>query len=299
MSFRHVMQKVKEYPQHHRLHWNFNLSHDDAALLKRATILPICWNDDGTVATDVDSNPMHASFAEVTNGACSPESKIFSISAKLQASFTILAWNTDKLRELKIQIIPIAVAFEDIDAKDDLTSLTVGSILSLLDEDTTNNTYPLYNNNVIVATAGQQVDMGTSQLGLTATTALEYVTFNVDQLFQMLSYGSNRGKLKACIGGIITRTVSLGSTLAGIASSPSNRGMRTGAFALQLKINLPSKAKFMNQKTFFGILVRIPTSGTEDNYGEAFYTTAVDHINFNFRAHFMEWNHSFNHQRTG
>ncbi len=278
------MQKVKEYPQHHRLHWNFNLTHDDTALTKRATFLPICFNDDLTIATDVDSNPMHASFAESAQAACSPESKVFSISASIQLEMAKAAWPL--MRQLKVQIIPIAVAFEDIDATDDRTSLTVGSILSLLDEDTSNNTYPLYNNVVITATTDQQVDMGVDQLGLTATTALEYITFNVPQLFQMLSFGSNRGKLKTCIGGIITRNI--------LGSHPGNTKT-----TIRMKINLPSKAKFMNKKTFFGIVIRIPPSGLEDQWGQAADATAIDHIVVNFRAHYLEWNHSFNHQRTG
>ncbi len=244
------MQKIKEYPQHHRLHWNFNLSHDDTALTKRATMLPICWNDDARSPPTFDTNPMHSNFAEDTNGGCCPESKIFSISAKLQFGFTKGAWNTDKLRNLKVQIIPIAVAFEDIDAADDLSSVTVGAALELTDEDTTNNTFPIYNDVVITATAGQQVDMGTTQLGLTATTALEYVTFDMDQLFNLLKYGSNRGKLKACIGGIITRNLSVGvnTTAKTQGSAPAET-----ATAINFKINLPPKAKFMNKKTLFGL----------------------------------------------
>ncbi len=288
------MQKIKEYPQHHRLHWNFNLSHDDTGLTKRATILPICWNDDARLPPTFDTNPMHASFAEDTNGGCCPESKIFAISAKLQINATKGFWSTDKMRNLKIQILPIACAFEDIDAADDLSSITVGAALELTDEDTTNNTFPIYNDVVIVATAGQQVDMGSTQLGLTATTALEYVTFDMDQLFNLLKYGSNRGKLKSCIGGIITRrlAVAVENTFGGDSGAGSSS-------TVNMKIRLPPKAKFMNKKTFFGLLVRIPTSGTESNYGEAADTTAIDHVTVDFRAHYMEWNHAFNHQRTG
>lgn len=294
MSFRHVLQKVKEYPQHHRLHYNFNLSHDDTGILKRATFIPIVYNDDGIIATDVDSNPMHASFAEVTDGACSPESKVFSISMKIQADMTILAWATDKLRNLKIQIIPVAISFEDIDATDERTSLTVGAILELMNG-TDNVTHPIYNNDVITATTAQIVDMGTNAQGLTATTALEHITMDVNQLFQMLSFGSNRGKLKSCIGGIITRTIAMTS---GQAQPITNvRGL--AGTTLNLKINLPSKAKFMNKRTFFGVILRIPNSGSEDNYGSASDTTAVPHITFNIRAHFLSWNHSYNHQRTG
>ncbi len=289
------MQRVKEYPQHHRLHYNFNLSHDDAGLTKRATMIPILYNDDGIIATAVDSNPMHASFSESIEGACSPESKIFSISAKLQMDLTITAWNTDKIRNLKVQIIPVAVAFEDIDATDELTSLTVGSILELMEEDTTNVTFPIYNNVVIPATAGQQVDMGTNQQGLTATTALEYITMDMNQLFQALSFFSNRGKLKTCIGGIITRTIGNIATIGGVGA-PKRQNQQV----INMKINLPSKAKFMNKKTFFGLIIRIPTSGTEDNYGQAEdIAGATPTVTFNFRAHFLEWNHSFNHQRTG
>ncbi len=289
------MQRVKEYPIHHRLHWNFNLSHDDTGLTKRATILPICWNDDARSPPTFDSNPMHASFTEDTNGGCCPESKIFNISAKIQFNFTKGAWVTDFLKNLKIQILPIAVAFEDIDAADDLSSVTVGAALELTDEDTTNNTFPIYNDVVIPATAGQQVDMGATQLGLTATTALEYVTFDMDQLFNLLKYGSNRGKLKASIGGIITRQLAMG--LYERIQDVRKTGVSGGAIKLQIK--LPSKAKFMNKKTFFGLLIRIPTSGTESNYGEAADTTAIPHVTVDFRCHYMEWNHAFNHARTG
>ncbi len=299
MSFRHVMQKVKEYPKHHKLHYNFNLNHDtDTVNTERATIIPLALNDDGIIATDVDSNPMHASFAEVTEPNCSPESKVFSISCKLQIELTKLAWNTDKLKNLKIQILPIAISFEDIDATDDRTSLTVGAILELMNG-TDNMTHPIYNNVVIPKITDQIVDMGVNAQGLTATTALEFVTFDMNQLFQMLSFGSNRGKLKSCIGGIITRTL----TVIGDPQSATATGQkaRNNSGVIALKINLPSKAKFMNKRTFFGILIRIPTTGLEDNYGLSTDTTDLVgmHVTCNLRAHYLEWNHSYNHQRTG
>ncbi len=297
MSFRHTMVKTKEYPQHHRMHLNFNLTHDDADATHRATMIPVLFNDDAISPPTIDTNPMHASFAEATEGSCAPESKVFSISCKLQMVLTKNAWNTDKLKNLKVQILPIAVAFEDIDAADELTSLTVGSILELQDEDTTNNTYPIYNGQKITTTTSQVVEAGASQLGLTTNTLLEHVTFDMDQLYQMLSYGSNRGKLKKCIGGIITRILSTGAYQGHGGVSTHRKGMGTGI--VNMKINLPAKAKFMNKKTAFFLLIRIPPSGSEDQYGEAYDTTAIPHVTINYRSHFMEWNHAFNHARTG
>lgn len=55
----------------------------------------------------------------------------------------------------------------------------------------------------------------------------------------------------------------------------------------------------MNKKTFFGILVRLPIAGLESQYGQSNDTTAKPHVTCDFRAHFMEWNHAFNHARTG
>jgi len=285
------MQKVKEYPQHHRMHLNFNLTHDDATETERATMIPILFNDDAISPPTIDTNPMHASFAEATEGSCAPESKVFNISAKIQMNFTKDAWNTDKIRQLKIQMIPIAVAFEDIDAADELTSATVGSILELTDEDTTNNTYPIYNG---VKLRGYTLEFGASQLGLTTNTLGEHITFDMDTLFKSLSYYSNRGKIKASIGGIITRTLSIGSGPATGATKLQNSGDQ-----VVMQIHLPPKAKFMNKKTAFFLLIRIPKSGTESNWGEPTDTTGPDTVTFDFRSHFMEWNHAFNHQRTG
>ena len=208
------------------------------------------------------ANPQHASFAKDTQGGCYPESKVYSVSAKLQLSMTKAANAADSARALKVNIIPVYTAFlEDLTPKDDLSTETVESLLELTHETTDRQTYPIYNG---VKLSGEVVEVGDRQQGLTTNTNLEGITLDLQKLYDALSFYTNKGKLKSCIGGIMTRTI-----------YTAHPGGRLPQF--NMKIRLPSASKAINPYTFFGFIIYIPEPEAESQYGVGSDYTAVDH----------------------
>lgn len=271
---------------------NFNLSADDTDFNNQATFVPVLYNDDGMSPSGYYANPQHASFAKDTQGGCYPESKVYSISAKFQMFLLKEAWNTDKLKSLKVNIIPVHTAFlEDLTPKDDLTGETIESILELQHETTDRQTYPIYAGTKLT---GSVLDVGSRQQGLTTNTNIENISFDLQKLYDALSYYTIKGKLKSVIGGIMTKTVSVG-----MDTIPQPGTKRSKAIATaQFKLRLPSSTKAINPYTFLGFIIYIPKLGLESNFGEPADTTNIDHIQVDFRCRFNEWNDSFNFERA-
>lgn len=279
MVYRLVKQKV--FPKPHEMHLNFEMSAETRT--KSGTCIPILYNDDGMSPSTYYANPQHASFAKDTQGGCYPESKVYNISAKIQLSTTKAMAAEDATRALKVHIIPIHTSFlEDLTPTNDLTGESVESLLELTHETTDRQTYPIYNGTDL---SGETVDVGSRQMGLTTNSNLEGITLDLQKIYDALSYYTNKGKLKSCIGGIMTRVI-----------YPSHPGNKPGQY--QFKIRLPSKSKAINPYTFLGFIIYIPEPGVESQYGVGSDFTAVDHVHVDFRCRFNEWNDSFNMERA-
>lgn len=290
MTFRLVKQKV--FPKPHDIHMNFNLSADDTDFNNQATFIPVLYNDDAMSPSTYYANPQHASFAEDTQGGCYPESKVYSISGKLTLSLTKEAWNTDKLRNLEVVIIPVHTAFlEDLTPKDDLTGETIESLLELQHETTDRQTYPIYAGTKL---NGAVLDVGSRQQGLTTNTNIENISFDLQKLYDALHYYTIKGKVRKLIGGIMHRNLTITVTNEMAASNTKNKG--GGAF--QFKLRLPSKTKAINPYTFLGFIIYIPKCGLESKYNQAGDTTDIDHVTVDFRCRYNEWNDGFNFERA-
>lgn len=275
------MSKVEMWPQIHKQHLNFEMSADDTLRNKSGTIIPMVVQDEAMVASAKKTNPRDSGFAVMDEPNCCPMSKVDRISGTLNFDLTKAAWNTDKLRNLKIMIMPIAVSFEDLEVADELSALKIKSILELQSNTTDKITYPIFNGTKL---SGSVVAMGANQDGLTTNESIEGVSFDIQQLFNALTYMTNGSKLSQCIGKITYRTMSVGVMMgAGLHQTST----------IKFNINIPDKAKFMNPYTFFGILLYIPQLGIETQFGIAADTTAIDHIHIDARWQFLEKNPNF------
>lgn len=277
------MVKQKVYPKPHDIHYNFQLSADDTDFNNQATFIPVLYNDDAMTASTYYANPQHASFAEGTQSGCYPESKVFNVSARISMQLMEDAWMTDLLRQLEVVVIPVSTAFlEDLTPKDDLTGETIESILELQHETTDRQVYPIYNGTKL---GGNVLELGSNQLGLTTNTNIEGIDFDLQKLYDSMSYYTIKGKVKSVIGGVMRKTLAM-----------PDKKTKPGA-NINLKIRLPKGAKAMNPYTFFGFIIYIPKLGLEQ-VGEPTRTSDTDHVQVDVRIRFNEWNDSFNFERA-
>ncbi len=266
------MLKVENWPKIHQINLNFFLNADDATRTKAGTIVPLITADEAMIASSFYTNPRNTNFAPSDESHCCPQSNVNRISGSVQLSLAKFAIETDKVKQMRVTVIPIAVAFEDLESIDEKTTTTIKAILELQSEATDRQTYPIYNGTDLI---GDTTNLGADQLGLTTNEIIEGVTFDQQQLYDALSFYTNSGKLSSCIGKIRHYVV------------------RDKSKTFKFNITLPKKAKRMNPYTFFGLLIYVPQLGTENQFGYSTDTTDIPHIQVVLRAQYNEWNPNF------
>lgn len=275
MVFALIKQKI--YPRVHVLEHRFQLSADGGSTAKGGTIYPIArYTEALGDPSSIKTNPENSSFAEHNSSTCFPDSKVNFISAKLEMALTIPALETDKVRNLKVAIIPLHTSFlEDLNPIDEVSTLAVEDVIELQHETTNRSTYAVYNATDLTAQAGT---LGTDETGLTTDTKIEGVTFNINQMYDMLQYGTIGRKLQRTIGRIKWVYLS------------ENR-------ILRMKIRIKPKNKYMNPYNFFGFLIFVPD---EANSAQAITNgalTAINHVVCRVSARYNEWNQNFDGMR--
>lgn len=269
------LSKVTQFPRPHNQTLAFTLSTVDAG--QGATIIPFIHNDEGLGSpSSYNANPAHASFAATQETNCYPESRIYKGHFSLKLSLTKHCWNTDKIEAAKVLILPIAMSYDDALAQNTDTTDEVQDILEMQRETTDKQSYPLYNSTDL---AGDYITMSANLPGLTTDTKLEGIDFNADTLYDAIQYYTNGKKLLSCIGKPLWATVKRGQSKV-------------------YRIPLPSKAKAINDYTFFGCLVYVPPPSTATQIFESGDDSAGDHILVNSLARYNEWHELFNAEKT-
>ncbi len=266
------------YPRPHNLEHAFDLSTVDTN--QRATTYPLIHYDEGLGdPASYNSHPEHASFAEVSTTSVYPDSKISTMHVKIILALTKHCWNTDKIEEVLVRIIPIYFAFkEDYEAIDELSTNEVQDILEMQKETTDRQGYPIYNGTDL---DGDLITLGTTQLGLTTDTKIEGITFSAGALYDGLQYYTNKRKLQKCMGRIMYRRVR----------------RREGA-TLKMNIRLVSKVKRANPYMFCGFIIDIPNPGGATQLFEAGDDSAGDHILCKVLTRYNEWHENFDHNKV-
>lgn len=273
------LAKEKQYPQPHDLSTQMVLG-CDYATPSNTTIIPCIAHDEALLPSSRYTNPEHASFVEEDAANCSADSKIFKIQCDLRISLTKDAVGTDNIQALRLAFMTIHGAFEDFDAKDELTTVTVGDVLELTKETTDRQTYPIYNDTKINEKYSGSATLDAKAMGLTATQVIEHVAFDPDLYYDALNYYTISDKLKKVQDGLRWITLT--------QQNPTRL----------LRFNIKTNVKSMNPYAFMGILLHLPVSGSKYQIPLAGETTGVNHIHSEFRCRYLEWNDNFNHERA-
>ncbi len=270
--------KQTQYPQPHDMYLSVLLNGDTAN--KNCTIFPAITHDEAMLASGKNTHPEHASFAETDAANCCAESKIFRIETTMTVTLTKGALSTDEVVALKFAFMTIHSAFEDLDAKDELTSATVGSVLELTSETTDRQTYPIYDTNKLTERYSGSGTVDAAHENLTTNQILENVAFDPDLYYDALNYYTISDKLKKVQDGLRWMTLT------------RDKPKRI------IKFMQKPNTKSMNPYTFLGHMIYLPLVGTKYSHGHASDMTNINHIEVTYRNRFLEWNDNFQHQRA-
>ncbi len=262
-----------EYPRPHLDEYEFDLNAEDET--KNTTILPIIISDEGLSAPSaLKVNPKNSGFAIATGPNCIPDSIVPSMSILIKCSLTKGAIETDAIRVLNLNYMPIYTAFLNrLDADDIQTTTDVEGLLELTHETTDKQAYPLWSG----------VDLGNATLmnanvpGLTTDQTIESVAFDKSTFFDAMHYYTNKDMLKVVTGRMSTIQLKRDRPV-----SIYKRGY-----------NMPI-CKFMNPYTFCGIMFHLPQVGEFEQFGIASETTNIGHVHVGMKFRYNEWNKDFN-----
>lgn len=246
------------------------------------TIYPLCMYDEGLGSpSGRDTNPEHASFAEVSYPNIHVDSRVNSVFAVLELSLTKGALETDKITALRIGVMPIFTSFlENLTAKDEKSTMEIEDILELQHEDTDRQCYPLYNGVKMTEKFTGSATLSASVPGLTTTQVLEGVTWDIDSYYDALHYFTNGKKLGKSQGGLKWYTLT--------RQHPR----------VKIGIKLRSKSKYANPYMFFGVMTHCPQTDNIHQIPPAGDTTNINHVYADIRWRFNEWNPKFNFEKV-
>lgn len=287
-------RKTHRYHKPHDLEHSFQLSLVDVN--QQATIVPLIMQDEAMVpASGYNSNPANASFAESSEPNTYPESRIDSINCSILMDLTKHSWVTDRLRALNVTFGLIAVSFlEDLTPIDVKTGTDIETLLCLAHETTDKQCYPDWSGTDL---QGDTVEVGANVPGLTTNTNIEGInisgfgTFHdyINTVFDAMKYYSNGPKLRKCLK-LFTKRLDVSK------HGGSNQLIDAGTGALNFHIRIPSKVKFQNEYTFFGLMIGLQELGSGSQYGISSDASAGDHVHFSMRTRYMEKNDYFDHE---
>jgi len=194
---------------------------------------------------------------------------------------------TDKLKNLIFNWMPIYIAFlDDLEAEDSLTSTQIEDILELQHDVTNEDTYPLFSGTDLVV--GDALDMSNvndsneafGDYGLTTALTYESVAFDKLAFWANMRYKTNKGKLAKVCGQM--RTVMIGH------DTPYRYTSNNFTYPT---------VKRMNPYTFCGILIHLPYAGDGDQVFNANDVTSISHLSIQMQWNFSEWNQNFDQTR--
>lgn len=274
------LMRTKWYPSPH--HFSIDYAHGlETGVVNNTTILPLAFTDEAQGAPlALETHPENAAFAVQAKANCFPDSRIDFIVASLRFSMTKAALETDKLHVIRCGFMPIFTTFDDLDAVDELSTLTIGQVLEMQDEDTDNQAFPLYNDIKLTELVAGSATLHADQPGLTTTQVLEGVAFAVDTYYDNLQFLTTSNKLKVCQGGLKWFELQ------------RNHPTKT------VKIRIRPKVKRMVKKAFMGVLVVVPPVGGNHSYNFAADTTNVLHVSVQTQVRYNEWNQDFDFRKV-
>ncbi len=275
-----IMTKVPQYPRPHNWGVDFAIPVETASVMA-STIIPIITYDEGLGAMSAyKSNPVNASFGEVSTDHCFPTSRVNRVFAQLKVQMSKIMLETDKVHSIRFGTSVIHTSFMDGElALDEVSTLDLNEIIELQNEQTDRQTFPLFNTvDLKDFKSNAQLDMPAETPGLATDLELEAVNFQIGKYYDCLHYYTNGAKLRTISTPMQWHTLT--------RNRPSTI----------VNVSQQSNTKFMNPYTFLGLLIHIPANVSNEQFGEPTDTTIeTSTLQFSFTGRYNEFNHEFNH----
>ncbi len=270
-----------EYPLPHNSSFAFSLNAENETL--NSTILPIFRQSEACInAESIEVNPNNTAFAEEPGATCFRGSIIPKVNISYRISMTKGAIETDKMRSLIVNVMPIYTSFLDsLDAEDEKTATDIEGLLSLEHATDNKDTQPIYSAvKLLNASSLPMTTLGYTETrtdwGIASTDILESVAFSKEGIYDTLQYKTNAGMLKKVMGNMRAILVT-----------------RDRPYRYYSNNFTYPTVKRMNPYTFCGILFHLEQAGSVDQVFIAGDTTDIPHIHINGRIRFDEWNNGF------
>lgn len=270
-----------EYPLPHNFEYQFGLS--PYATFNSTITTLIRHSEDTNPADTVEVNPSHAAFAEETGTVILPDSIIPKINLHMSAQMNQVMAETDQIKFIKFNWMPIYMAFSDMyEAEDNVTDVNVESILELVHQANFKDATPLFNNlkckreeNHPMSTINQTETF--ADMNLDTDIKMECVTFDEQLMWDTLSYFSNGPMLAKAMGQWHTEYLRFDRPWTFNSSNFTHPTVKRG-----------------NEFTYCGILFHVPIVGTAQQFHQAAdVTVSTSLIEFDIQCRYDEWNNQF------
>lgn len=276
MARRYRLEKLKVYPRPHlqSIMYTHGLETGNST---ETSMVPIHYYDEGLGApSSYKANPQNSGFAKEIGGACYPDSRINFQNVTITYALTKGALETDKLHAVNCSFMVINTAFkESIDAKDEGSGETIGTICELQTETTDRKVYPIWSGTDMGNPYGSASNHEAEVDGLTTSQATEAVAFNRTTYYDALQFYDIAGKLKKVTSGLKWFTLT--------KNNPVKK----------FKIRLKSNVKRVNPYSGSFVLTHIPYVDTIYQPHFSGDTTNIPHVSVAVNTRFNEWNSSF------
>lgn len=271
-----------EYPLPHEMRYSFGLLGENEAKNSMIVTLIRTSEDLGTPET-IEVNPHNNAFVEESGPTIHLNSIIPRMNLKFTARMTTAAIETDKMRSLIFNWMPIYMAFEDdYVAKDVMTNTEVEDILEMSHTAATGNKRgtPLQStvksdttNHASVQPLNAVSDTEVfGDYNLTTNTILEFQAFDTNLFWDAMDHFSNRGKLQKVVGKWHTQVVT-----------------RDRPFIYSSHNFTYPTVKRGNPWTYCGILFHLPQGVDFNQHFNAGETTVIEHLSIDLLCKYDEW----------
>lgn len=241
-------------------------------------------SENAQTAENIEVNPKHPSFLEDGGPLIHGDSIVEKLTYSTTINLTKGAIETDKLRAIKFNWMPYYVAFLDsLEAEDIQSATQIEDILELAHATNNKDTFPLFNGTKLVTTGAVTHPLSSvaftetfAEYGLTTNDSMEGVDWDSNAFWDTLQYKTNAGMMKKVTGKW--------------HSAVAYRDKPYHYFSNRYTI--PS-VKRGNPYTYCGILIHVPTAGTEQQLFEAADVTNIPHVYVKSNIRFDEWNTTF------
>lgn len=272
-----------EYPLPHKFDYKFELSPETAAT--NSTICSLIQCREGLTAIEtIEVNPANTAFAEETGPVNAPNSIIPRMNVSIDAQLNRSLTETDRIKFLKINYMPIYISFVDsLTAMDYKTDTEIEDILELEHVVASKTVIPTFNSTDLLLAGNHPLNTvhiaeAFTGWGLTTDAKMEGVSFDSELMWDALAYYSNSGMLSKVMGNWRTALVTEHKPFHFSSNNYTN----------------PS-VKRMNEYTYCGILFHVPLVDTPRQYYDSTdITEASSAVRFNVRVRYDEWNSQFN-----